>query len=481
MNTSTIVDPLDTTPAEVKPAEVKLVAKDRTGVINPMYDCQPAGAQYAGIGVKDCIPLVHGGQGCTMFVRLLFAQHFKENFDIASTSLHEESAVFGGTRRVQQGVMIMAQRYPNLRVIPIITTCSTEIIGDDMEGTIVMCYAALKKEFPDRQFYLAPVHTPSFKGSQVTGYDECMTSLVKTIAKKTAPSGKLNIFPGWVNPGDITLLKHYLKEMDVDAHLFMDIEDFDSPMLPNKAIETHGKTTVEDLQATADASATLGLARYEGSGAGKFLQSTFDVPYHPVDTPYGIANTDAMLRKISELTGKPIPESLVHERGVALDALADLAHMFFANKKVAIYGHPDMVLGLAKFCMEVELEPVLLLLGDDQSSKYKKDPRIAELKKTADFDIEIIHNADLWELEKKIKNGDVKIDLIMGHSKGRYVAIDANIPMVRVGFPTFDRAGLYRKPTMGYRGAMELGEAIANAMFAHMEYTKNKEWLLNTW
>jgi nitrogenase molybdenum-iron protein beta chain len=61
------------------------------------------------------------------------------------------------------------------------------------------------------------------------------------------------------------------------------------------------------------------------------------------------------------------------------------------------------------------------------------------------------------------------------------VAIDANIPMVRVGFPTFDRAGLYRHPTIGYRGAMLLGEAIANAMFAHMEYTRDREWLLNTW
>ena len=138
------------------------------------------------------------------------------------------------------------------------------------------------------------------------------------------------------------------------------------------------------------------------------------------------------------------------------------------------------MLGLAQFCMEVELEPVLLLIGDDQGSKYKKDPRIAELKKTAHFDMEIIHNADLWELEKRIKDG-LQLDLIMGHSKGRYVAIDANIPMVRVGFPTFDRAGLYRKPTMGYKGAMELAESIANAMFAHMEYTKNREWILNTW
>ncbi|MDR3393740.1 MAG: V-containing nitrogenase subunit beta [Parasulfuritortus sp.] len=462
--------------------EVKVSAKARGGVINPMYDCQPAGAQYAGIGVTDCIPLVHGGQGCSMFVRLLFAQHFKENFDIASTSLHEESAVFGGVRRVEEGVMVLAKRYPELRVIPIITTCSTEVIGDDIEGTIRSCQKALKAEFPERELYLAPVHTPSFKGSQVTGYSECVLSMFKTIAKeKTQPNGKLNIFPGWVNPGDVILLKRYMKEMGVDAKIFMDTENFDSPMMPDKAVEVQGQTTVEDIMDSANALATFALARYEGGTTGAWLEKTFEVPNHLMSTPYGIANTDALLRKISEVTGKPIPESLVRERGIALDALADLAHMFFANKKVAIYGHPDLVIGLAEFCLEVELEPVLLLIGDDQGSKYKKDPRIKALQDKVHFDMEVVHNADLWELESRITKGELKVDLIMGHSKGRYIAIYNNIPMVRVGFPTFDRAGLYRKPTMGYQGAMELAENIANTLFAHMEYTKDKEWILNTW
>lgn len=461
---------------------VNVSGKKRAGIINPMYDCQPAGAQYAGMGVKDSIPLVHGGQGCTMFVRLLFAQHFKENFDIASTSLHEESAVFGGAKRVEEGIMVLARRYPKLRIIPVITTCSTEVIGDDVEGSINICKRALQAEFPDREIFLAPVHTPSFKGSQVSGYDECVKSIVRTVAtKKGAPTGKLNVFPGWVNPGDVTLMKYYLSEMGVDAHIFMDTEDFDSPMLPDKTIHTHGKTTIEDIRDSANAVASLALARYEGASAAAWLEEAHQVPSHLINTPYGIRNTDVMLRKISDITGKPIPESLVKERGVALDALADLAHMFFANKKVAIFGHPDLVLGLAQFCLEVELEPVLLLIGDDQGSKYKADPRIEELRQSAHFQMDIIHNTDLWELERRIKNGDAKLDLIMGHSKGRYVAIDANIPMVRVGFPTFDRAGLYRKPTIGYRGAMELGEAIANALFTHMEYTKDREWILNTW
>ncbi len=460
---------------------VSITSKDRAGIINPMFDCQPAGAQYAGIGIKDCIPLVHGGQGCSMFVRLLFAQHYKENFDIASTSLHEESAVFGGMKRVEEGVEVLARRYPELRVILIITTCSTEVIGDDIEGVIVRCNEKLNAIFPDRVIHLVPVHTPSFKGSHVSGYDVAVKSTIKTIAKtKGEPNGKLNIFPGWINPGDLAELKHYVEEMGVDATFLMDTENFDTPMLPTKVVEDHGKTTVEDIEGTANAVGSLALARYEGYSAAQHLEETFDVPQILSPTPYGVKNTDEMLQAISKLTGKAIPEKLVRERGIAIDALQDLAHMFFANKKVAIFGHPDLVIGLAQFCIEVELEPVLLLLGDD-NSRYKRDPRILELKKSVPFDMEVVCNADLWELEKRIVSKEIQVDLIMGHSKGRYIAIDNNIPMVRVGFPTFDRAGLYRHPTMGYKGAMELGEAIANALFTHMEYTKNKEWLLNTW
>ena len=36
--------------------------RQRAGIINPIFTCQPAGAQFASIGIKDCIGIVHGGQ-----------------------------------------------------------------------------------------------------------------------------------------------------------------------------------------------------------------------------------------------------------------------------------------------------------------------------------------------------------------------------------------------------------------------------------
>lgn len=455
--------------------------KSRLGTINPIFTCQPAGAQFASIGIKDCIGLVHGGQGCVMFVRLLFSQHFKESFEIASSSLHEDGAVFGACHRVEEGVDVLLMRYPHIKVLPIITTCSTEIIGDDIDGVVKKLNEGLLKEkYPDREVHLIPIHTPSFVNSMIGGYDIAVHDFVKYFSKKGTPNFKINLITGWVNPGDVKALKHLLSEMDIDATVLFEIESFDSPLMPDGSAISHGNTTIEDLTDTANAQGTIALNRYEGGKAAKFLEKRWDVPAIIGPTPIGIRNTDIFLQNLKQMTGKPIPQSLVKERGRAIDALTDLTHMFLAEKKVAIYGAPDLVIGLAEFCIDLEMKPSLLLLGDD-SPFYKDDPRLVAMKENVDWDMEVITNADFWELEDRIKNKGLQLDLILGHSKGRFISIDYNIPMLRVGFPTYDRAGMYRYPVVGYEGATWLAEQMANTIFTDMEYKKNKEWILNMW
>jgi nitrogenase molybdenum-iron protein beta chain len=455
--------------------------KSRIGTINPIFTCQPAGAQFASIGIKDCTGLVHGGQGCVMFVRLIFSQHFKESVEIASSSVHEDGAVFGALNRVEEGVDVLLMRYPHIKVIPIITTCSTEIIGDDIDGVVrKLNEGLLKEKYADREVHLIPVHTPSFVNSMIGGYDVAVRDFVKYFATKGEPNGKLNVLTGWVNPGDVTAIKHLLEEMDIDATVLFEIESFDSPLMPDGSAISHGSTTIDDLAGTANAVGTIALNRYEGNRAAEWLKQEFDLPTLIGPTPIGIRNTDTFLQNLKQLTGKPIPHSLVKERGRAIDALADLTHMFLAEKKVAIYGAPDLVIGLAEFCIDLEMKPVLLLLGDDNPF-YKDDPRLLAMKENVDWDMEVITNADFWELEDRVKNKGLELDLILGHSKGRFISIDYNIPMLRVGFPTYDRAGMYRYPVVGYEGATWLAEQMANTLFTDMEHKHNKEWILNVW
>jgi nitrogenase molybdenum-iron protein beta chain len=416
-----------------------------------------------------------------MFVRLLISQHFKESFEIASSSVHEDGAVFGACSRVEEAVDVLLMRYPHIKVIPIISTCSTEIIGDDIDGVVTKLNdGLLKGKYAGREVHLIPIHTPSFVGSMVSGYDVAVRDFVTYFAKKTEPDKKLNLITGWVNPGDVTALKHLLAEMQIDATVLFEIENFDSPLMPYGNFVSHGDTTIEDLSGTANAIGTIALNRYEGGRAALYLEKEFGVPAIVGPTPIGIRNTDTFLQNLKTLTGKPIPESLVRERGIAIDALTDITHMFLADKKVAIYGNPDLAIGIAEFCLDLEMKPVLLLLGDDNPN-YQNDPRVKALQENVDFPMEIITNADLWELENRIKNDGLELDLILGHSKGRFSAIDNNIPLVRVGFPTYDRAGLYRHPVVGYAGAMWLAEQMVNTIFTDMEYKKNKEWILNVW
>ena len=85
-------------------------------------------------------------------------------------------------------------------------------------------------------------------------------------------------------------------------------------------------------------------------------------------TPFGIAKTDAFLMKLSELFGKPVPESLKAERGRAVDAMTD-AHQYIHGKKFAVYGDPDYLLGYVSFLLEMGAKavPHPLQQGDQRS------------------------------------------------------------------------------------------------------------------
>lgn len=112
---------------------------------------------------------------------------------------------------------------------------------------------------------LVAVHTPSYKGSQVTGYNVGVHALVSTLAKKGEPTGKLNIITGWLNPGDVTEIKRILQEMDVPGNILLDTETFDAPTMPDKTSFAFGNTTIEDIADSANALGTIALCKYEAA------------------------------------------------------------------------------------------------------------------------------------------------------------------------------------------------------------------------
>jgi len=63
----------------------------------------------------------------------------------------------------------------------------------------------------------------------------------------------------------------------------------------------------------------------------------------------------------------------------------------------------------------------------------------------------------------------VKPDIVIGHSKGYYIARELGIPIVRVGFPIHDRVGGPRMQHLCYAGTQQIFDRIVNALLDHMQ------------
>lgn len=76
----------------------------------------------------------------------------------------------------------------------------------------------------------------------------------------------------------------------------------------------------------------------------------------------GLEWTDALLMKVSKLTGKPILASLELERGRLVDMMTD-SHAWLHGKKFALYGDVDFALGMTKMLLEFGAEVTDVLVN----------------------------------------------------------------------------------------------------------------------
>lgn len=458
-------------------SSINILEKERSAVINPLKTCQPLGAMWAVTGIKRAVPLVHGSQGCSSFVRYSLSRHFREPSEIAVTSLHEDAAVFGGRRNLVEGIQNVAIRL-DPSMIGVITTCSSEIIGDDIIGFIGTAKEELKKKLGEKEaekVKIVPISTPSFVETHLKGYDNTIKALADHVAEPSEPNDKVNIIPGMVNPGDIREIKHILGLMDTDGIILTDISDpFDSPLRPSaadlKPYYPKGGTTVEEIVDSANSMGTISLCKYAGSGALS-LEKKYNVPAQLGPIPIGVQNTDQLLRNLKKITGQDIPDTILDERGLLIDSMADLAGRYLHGRTVAIYGDPEITAGMARFVGELGMEPQLVLTGSN-SKEFVED--IEKVGKETGVEIDTMVGQDLRALEVYLKENPV--DLMIGSSDARLISIEQGIPLIRVGFPVFDRVGYHRKPIIGYNGGLHLIDLITNTVLE--KYYEHEHWKL---
>jgi nitrogenase molybdenum-iron protein NifN len=72
--------------------------------VNPLKMSAPIGAALAFMGLNNCMPTLHGSQGCTAFGLVLFVRHFKEAVPMQTTAMNEATTIMGGMDNVEQAI-----------------------------------------------------------------------------------------------------------------------------------------------------------------------------------------------------------------------------------------------------------------------------------------------------------------------------------------------------------------------------------------
>ena len=434
----------------------------RSVTINPPKMCQPMGAILAYMGVHGCVPLVHGSQGCSTYPRYNIARHFRESAEVAVSSLAEDAAIYGGAKNLTEAIKNVKSRL-NPALIGICTTCMSETIGDDVK------LIAKNALVPGDAMKIIPASTPSYVGTHLTGYDNALRTLLETLAAKGEPNNKINIITGVINPGDIREIKNMLRIMNVKSIFLTDIsETLDTPIMPggHKPLLPDGGTLPSEIVDSANSLGTITLCRTAGSAA-VYLKNKFNVPAVLDPAPIGVVNTDRFVQNISKLSGAPIPDEIIRERGRLIDSMVDVHHYMF-GRKVAIFGDPDIVSAIVRFAAEAGMNPTVAM-----TATRHKDfaPDIKAVNSEYSVDTQILEGTDLYEFHEVVKTHGA--ELIVGNSKGKDIADDENVPLVRVGFPVYDRVGVYRYPIIGYNGSIYLLDQMTNAILGH-KYDPNK-------
>ena len=435
--------------------------------VNPCKMCMPMGAVTALYGIKRCMSILHGSQGCSTYIRRHMATHYNEPVDIASSSLTEEGTVYGGEKNLVQGLLNLIRVYQP-EVIGVATTCLAETIGEDIRRMIDDFYLSYPQY---KEIRIIPISSAGYSGTQYEGFQEALYQIVRAVPMEAEKNRMVNVVTGHISPADTRVLKELLESFGIDYILLPDLSDnLDGVYQSQYDRLPSGGTSISQISKMAGARMTIELSAFtkEEKSVGKYLQETYGVPYVSCNAPVGLRDNDQLIKLLKELSGRETKLRLKRERGRYLDAMID-AHKYCGEVRAVIYGEPDFVWSMVRFCRECGILPVITATGT-RSPGWQE--RITEELQalTDNYELEeyiVLEEVDFQTLEEQARK--LQANLLIGNSDGRRMAEKLDLPLVRRGFPVHDHLGGQRLRSLGYEGTLTLLDEITNAVIDRKE------------
>lgn len=418
----------------------KVMTTPKAVAVNPLKLSQPLGAALAFLGIKGSIPLFHGSQGCTAFAKVMLVRHFRESVPLATTALTEVSTILGGEDNIKQSIDVLLKKaQPEL--IGLCSTALSETRGEDVAGILRTC---------DLPIPVVYANTPDFYGSLSDGYSRAVEAIVRTLPEAGAlnPRQVTLLMGSDLTPGEVADVKQLVQSFGLTP---IAIPDLSTSMDGHWADGYHGVSTggvtLTELRLAGQSAFVLAIGETMRPAA-QLWQERFAVPTTLFNSITGLEASDRLVRCLMDWSGQPVSEIYQHQRRQLLDAMLD-THFYLTGKRMALALEPDLLSGISHFLVSMGAV-VQVAVSPTRAPQLEHLPG------------ENIIIGDLSDLHAY----GVGADLLITNSRGVSISKTLGIPLLRMGFPVFDRLGNGLRSYVGYRGTTQLLFDVGNLLMA---------------
>ena len=427
----------------------------------PRYKCALAAMQTVQ-SIPGAIPVLHSGPGCASKLNDNSGTSgtFSPNI-FPCTSISEKEVVFGGREKLRSTIA-NALKVIDAELFVVLSGCTGEIIGDDIEE--------VADDFADAEKPVIYAKTPGFKGNNYVGHDWILQAIfgqyLKNSAETETEKGLVNLFvsppqqdPFWL--GNLREIERLLKEIGLK---------------PN-TIFGFGRG-VKNIDKIPSAEFTILVSPWAGLESAKFLEQKFKIPLlHYPTLPIGSTETSKFLRAVGEFTGadKKLVESVVSENEAwfyyYLERYADtILESRILGKHFTVVGDSQYTLAVTKFLVnDMGMFPEKLFITDDAPDKLRDGIRATLNELNYGIQSEVEFSTDGYDIHDQIRKMDFHgKPLILGSNWEKKLSRELDGHFVNVCYPMVEKL-VMNSHLAGYTGGLRLLEEIYSTALSKLK------------
>ncbi|MGW8168951.1 MAG: nitrogenase iron-molybdenum cofactor biosynthesis protein NifN [Sulfurovaceae bacterium] len=412
--------------------------------VNPLKLSQPMGALLAFLGIKNCMPLMHGAQGCASFSKVFFTRHFNDPIAIQTTAVNDITAVIdGGDYSISEAVKnITSKVTPEL--IGLFTTGLTETKGDDIRGVASILQP---------QHAMVYVHTPDFEGGLESGYAKSIEAIIEQLVEPQEQiEQKITLIPHVsMTPLEVERVKEQIELFGWSVFALPDIsESLDGHLGQKQGALSSNGISVSQINDLGSSHAVITIGNSVYSCGEKLCSKNKNMQHLHFDTMGGLRASDFFYGKLMSLSHVSQPHaSIIRWRKRLQDALLD-THFILGGCKVVLACEPDQILSLSSILTEagVEIKAAISPTKSDMLANIPSSHIII---------------GDLDDAEEFLDEHT----LLITNFHGERLAKKYHNALLTRGFPNYETLGNQLKDDILYQGSTQFLFEAANCMQAH--------------